>query len=139
MLLLLGGCGLLIVLVVGEVVLVPAVCGVRVSGTVVLGILGAVVRGAGRAIGLAGRAGRGTRGLLVAVVVAAVSTTTMIAITAVTATTVAALRRVVLEVLMLLLHVGEQVLAQCFGGLDLIWIGTTFQPVSQSYSGQEGR
>lgn len=88
---------------------------------------------------MAGRAGRGTGRLLVAVVVAAVSSTTaLIAVTAVTATTVAtiaALRRVVLEVLVLLLHVAEQILTQRLRSLDLIWVRTTVHPVSRDYCG----
>lgn len=134
-LLLLRGCGLLIVLVVGEIILVPTVCGVWIGRAVVLGILRAVV-GTGRARGLAGRAGRGAGGLPIAVV-ATVSTTTVIAIAPTTVAAVAALRRVFFEVLILLLHVAEQVLAQGLGSLDLVRVGAAFHSLVQGFCVQE--
>lgn len=144
LLLLLSGSGLLIVLVVGDVVLVPTVCGVRISRAVVLGILGAVVGCTGRAWGsLADRTARGAGRLLAAVVVAAVSSTiavtTVTTITATTvAATVAALRRIVLEVLVLLSHVGEQILAQLLRSLNLVWVGTTFNRLARSIGDKRG-
>lgn len=133
LLLLLGGCGLLVVLVVGHVVLVSTISGVGIGGSIVLSIRGAVV-GAGARSSLVGGAGRSTRRLLVmllvtivvSVSVAASLSAAVVAIstTAAVAAAVAVWGRVVLEVLILLTNVGEKVFTELLGSLDVVGVGT---------------
>lgn len=132
LLLLLGGCGLLVVLVVGHVVLVSTISGVGIGGSIVLSIRGAVV-GAGARSSLVGGAGRSTRRLLVmllvtivvSVSVAASLSAAVVAISTTAAVTaVAVWGRVVLEVLILLTNVGEKVFTELLGSLDVVGIGT---------------
>lgn len=132
LLLLLGGCGLLVVLVVGHVVLVSTISGVGIGGSIVLSIRGAVV-GAGARSSLVGGAGRSTRRLLVmllvtivvSVSVAASLSAAVVAISTTAAVTaVAVWGRVVLEVLILLTNVGEKVFTELLGSLDVVGVGT---------------
>lgn len=72
--------------------------------------------------------------MLSVVVTAVSSATAMVAITPVTpvaVATVAVLGRVVLEVLVLFSDVGEQILTQFLGSLDLVWVWSTAQLVSR--------
>lgn len=125
---------MLVVLVVGHVVLVSTISGVRIGGSIVLGIRGAVVGGGTRSSLVTG-AGRSTRRLLVMLLVtivvsvssvAAALSAAMVAISTTTAVAaaVAVWGRVVLEILILLTNVGQKVFTELLGSLDVVGIGT---------------
>lgn len=115
---------LLVVLVIGDVILVATVGGIRVRA-IVLSVLRTVISRAtrspcwgGRA--LSGWARCGWRMLLISSVAAVRVTVSALAVAA-----VVMLRRVLLETLILLPDVGQQVLTELLGVLDLIGVRTT--------------
>jgi hypothetical protein len=142
LLLLLRGSGLLVVLIIGHVVLVSTIGGVGVGRSIVLGIRGAIVGSGGGRSSLVSGASRRTRRLLLMLLVTVVvsvpvttpisaSTSAVVTISAVSAisaatavATVAVLWRVVLEVLVLFLNVGQQVFTELLGSLNVVWVGT---------------
>lgn len=63
--------------------------------------------------------------MLVVPISTTVTTAIVIAVPALAVTPVAVLRRVLLEPLILLAHIGQQILAEFLCHLHIIWIGTT--------------
>lgn len=116
-----------IVLVVRKIVLVSTVGSVRVR-TIVLSILGTIISSTGSA-----RSSRYSRWSLsrlasrrLLLVMVAVSTVAAIVMTIAAAiTTIAMLRWILLESLILLPHIGQEIFAELFGSLNIVWIGAT--------------
>lgn len=116
-----------IVLVVRKIVLVSTVGSVRVR-TIVLSILGTIISSTGST-----RSSRYSRWSLsrlasrrLLLVMVAVSTVAAIVMTIAAAiTTIAMLRWILLESLILLPHIGQEIFAELFGSLNIVWIGAT--------------
>lgn len=122
---------LLVVLVVGDIVLIPAVCGIWILTAIILSVLGIVVccwasgsrsaRSPWRSLNSCS-----ARGWELLATITAVSTLTAVALTItllVAASISSLLRRVCFELFVLLSYVSQQIFTKLFRMLNLVGIG----------------